>query len=120
MDTKKKDLTGSETETRKVSRRNFIKVGSTVAAVAAAVPLEPLFGGKESVAEASVVDYKSGARATASSDYRKSTAQAEKIDVGVQPDNGDASRFTDFSGSYSKALLHTTPSVCRMPPPGSA
>jgi hypothetical protein len=33
MDTEKKDLTCSETETRKVSRRNFIKVGSTVAVV---------------------------------------------------------------------------------------
>jgi hypothetical protein len=38
--------------------------------------------------------------------YRKNMAQAQKINVGVQPDNGDASRFTDFSGSYSKALLH--------------
>src|SRR5438046_9666691 len=33
-------------------------------------------------------------------------AQGEKINVGTQPDNGDSARFTDFSCSYSKALLH--------------
>jgi hypothetical protein len=33
-------------------------------------------------------------------------AQAEKINVGPQPDNGDTARFADFSGSYSKALSH--------------
>jgi hypothetical protein len=35
-----------------------------------------------------------------------STAQAENINVGVRPDNGDATRFADFSGNYSKALVH--------------
>src|SRR3989441_3625200 len=106
MDKEKKHLTGSETETGKVSRRNFVKGAATVAAVAAVVPLEPLLGGRESIAEASVVPYGSGARATASFNYRTNTATAENIDVGVQPDNGDATTFTDFSGSYSKALLH--------------
>src|SRR5262249_28922201 len=38
--------------------------------------------------------------------YRVSIAQAEKINVGRQPDNGDIARFTDFSGNYSKALPH--------------
>jgi hypothetical protein len=33
-------------------------------------------------------------------------AQAQKINVGGQEDNGDTARFTDFSCSYSKALLH--------------
>ena len=106
MDTEKKDLTASQTEKWKVNRRSFVKGAATVAAVAAAVPLEPLLGGKGSVAEAAVVDYNSGARANASFDYRVATAQAEKIDVGEQPDNGDEDRYTDFSGLYSKALLH--------------
>jgi hypothetical protein len=91
------------------TRRKFLGQASaaTAAALAAgAIGLKPLLGGKESVAEASVVDYNSSTRAAASFNYRTSTAQAENIDVGVQPDNGDASRFTDFSGSYSKALLH--------------
>ena len=91
------------------SRRSFLgKVGGVAALAAAAgsIPLEPLLGGKSSVAEASVVPYDSAARAAASFNYRKNTATAEDINVGVQPDNGDATRFTDFSGSYSKPLLH--------------
>ncbi|HLA10830.1 MAG TPA: vanadium-dependent haloperoxidase [Pyrinomonadaceae bacterium] len=96
----------SEARTRRVSRRNFVKGAATIATVAASVPLQPLLGEKESVAEASVIDYNSSLRANASFNYRKSMAQAEKINIGAQPDNGDAARFTDFSSSYSKALLH--------------
>src|SRR5437764_15343529 len=96
----KEDLIGSASETDKVSRRNFVKGAATIVAVAAAVPLEPLLGGKASVAEASVVNYESTGRASDSFDHRTSPAQAENLNVGVQPDNGDASRFTDCSGSY--------------------
>jgi hypothetical protein len=106
MAKKPADLTRSEAETRKVSRRTFVKGAATIATVVAAVPLEPLFGGKKSVAEASVVDYHSAHRANDSFNYRKSMAQAQKINIGGQPDNGDTARFTDFSCSYSKALLH--------------
>src|SRR5208282_5470960 len=91
------------------SRRSFLGKAGGVAAVAAAtgyIPLEPLLGGKHSVAEASVIPYSSVRREDASFDYRTDTARAERIDVGEQPDNGDAARFTDFSGNYSKALLH--------------
>src|SRR5262249_14567637 len=45
-------------------------------------------------------------RMNACFNYRKNTAIDERINVGPQPDNGDTARFTDFSGSYSKALLH--------------
>src|SRR5713101_507848 len=92
-----------------LTRRSFLgKAGglATVAMAAGAIPLEPLLGGKHSVADASVVSYDSAARATASFNYRTTTATAEDINVGVQPDNGDATTFTDFSGSYSKALRH--------------
>ena len=105
MDTEK-GLTRSRTEKMNVSRRNFVKGAATLTAAAAAVPLKPLLGGKDSLAEASVVPYGFAARAAASFSYRTNTAQAENIDVGVQPDNGDAAAFTDFSGSYSKALSH--------------
>ena len=91
------------------SRRKFLGnvSGVAVAAVTAgAIGLEPLLGGKESVADASVVPYGSEGRVDKSFNYRLSTARVEKIDVGQQPDNGDATRFTDFSGSYSKASLH--------------
>ncbi|MGH9927760.1 MAG: vanadium-dependent haloperoxidase [Pyrinomonadaceae bacterium] len=106
MDNEKKDPTDSQTEKGKVNRRTFVKGAATVAAVAAAVPLEPLLGGEGSVAQGAVVDYNSALRANASFEYRKSTAQDEKIDVGEQPDNGDEDRYSDFSGVYSKALLH--------------
>jgi hypothetical protein len=91
------------------SRRKFLGnvSGVAVAALTAgAIGLEPLLGGKESVADASVVPYSSEGREDKSFNYRVRTANAEKIDVGQQPDNGDATRFTDFSGSYSKASLH--------------
>ncbi|MGA7919164.1 MAG: vanadium-dependent haloperoxidase [Candidatus Acidiferrales bacterium] len=81
--------------------------GIAVAAVTAgAIGLEPMLGGNESVADASVVPYNSEGREDKCFNYRVRTANAEKIDVGQQPDNGDARRFTDFSGSYSKASLH--------------
>ncbi len=94
---------------RSESRRKFLGGVSGIAAAAAtvgAIGLEPLFGGKESVAEASVVTYDSAARAIASFNYRTNKATAEDINVGEQLDNGDATTFTDFSGSYSKALSH--------------
>lgn len=92
-----------------LSRRNFVKGAATIAAAAATVPLEPSLGEKESVAEAAT-----GGNGTSNAanrmndcfDYRKNTALAERINVGPQPDNGDSARFTDFSGSYSKALPH--------------
>jgi len=96
---------GSKTEARAISRRIFVG-GGAVAAAVAAIPLEPLIGGKQAAAEASVVSYNSRSRAEASFDYRTAMARAERIEVGEQADNGDAARFTDFSGSYSKGLMH--------------
>jgi len=95
------------------SRRNFMKGAATIAAVAVAAPLEPMLGSKGSVAQAAPIASGNGApnstaanRANDCFNYRKNMALAQKVNVGAQPDNGDASRFTDFSGSYSKALLH--------------
>src|SRR5262245_1183075 len=79
---------------------------ATLAAAATNISIEPLLGGKESVAEAATGNSGSSNRANDSFTYRITTAQAEKINIGSQSDNGDTSRFTDFSGSYSKALLH--------------
>jgi hypothetical protein len=91
------------------SRRSFFRkmgVGSAAAVALAAVPLEPLISGKKGEAEASVVPYRSRARANASYQYRENTAASEFIDIGELPDNGDAARFSDFSGSWSKCLPH--------------
>ncbi len=91
------------------SRRSFFKrmgVGSAAAVALAAVPLEPLISGKQGEAEASVVSYNSRRRANSSYLYRENTAENEYIDIGELPDNGDARRFSDFSGSWSKCLPH--------------
>ncbi len=91
------------------SRRSFlgkVGVGGAAAVALAAVPLEPLIEGKHGEAEASVVDYRSNNRANDSWNYRKSTAQNEKIDVGELPDNGDLHRYSDYSGIWTKCLQH--------------
>jgi hypothetical protein len=102
----KRDLARSQRDELNLSRRSFVRGAATVAGAAAALPLRPLFGGADSLVQASVVPYGSAARAAASLNYRTSTAQSENIDVGTQPDNGDAAVFTDFSSSYSKGLAH--------------
>lgn len=40
--------------------------------------------------------------------YRRNMALIQRVDVGPQPDNGDMGAYADFSGSYSKALLHSS------------
>jgi len=99
----------TETKTSNTGRREFLsKLGraALLGSAAGSIGVEPFINSKMSAAEASVVDYDSANRADASFNYRRRTAQTQRVDVGVQPDNGDATRFTDFSGSYSKALLH--------------
>jgi hypothetical protein len=99
----------TDTKPKGPNRRQFLGGVSGVAAAAAtlgAIGLEPVVGGKESAAEASVVCYSVDRRADASLRYRVETAKAEDINVPEQPDNGDSKRFTDFSGNYSKALAH--------------
>jgi len=91
------------------SRRSFMGkmgIGSAAAVALAAVPLEPLLEGKRGQAAASVVQYNSAARAQASYNYRAQTAQNDYLNIGELPDNGDAARFTDHSGSWSKCLPH--------------
>jgi hypothetical protein len=89
------------------SRRSFLgTAGGATAALAVGLPLQPLIEGKGGQAEASVVSYRSPNRTNNSFQYRRNTAQSEKINVGVLPDNGDASRFTDYSGNWSKTLKH--------------
>jgi hypothetical protein len=94
---------------RAPSRRQFLGRVSGIATAAAsvgAIGLQSLLGGKESVANASVVPDNPGSREEASFAYRTDAATSERVSVGQPPDNGDINRFTDFSGSYSKALKH--------------
>ncbi|HEV7892413.1 MAG TPA: vanadium-dependent haloperoxidase [Pyrinomonadaceae bacterium] len=101
-------------------RRKFLgQAGAATAAAlaAGAIGLSPALGGKGSIAAAASQENghgdgdgngngKSARRANDCFDYRKKTAQDEKVNVGFQPDNGDPARFTDFSCSYSKGLPH--------------
>jgi hypothetical protein len=91
----------SPTDPAATSRRSFlgkVGVGGAAAVALAAIPFK---------AEASVVPYSSRSRAAASYGYRAETAENEDINIGELPDNGDAERFSDFSGSWSKCLPHT-------------
>ncbi len=106
MSKEKKDPIVSTTAKSGISRRSFVRGAATVAAVTAAVPLKPLFGGPGSTAEASTIPYESNKRTNDSFIYRRNTALANKINIGVLPDNGDRAKFTDFSALYSKALRH--------------
>ena len=89
-----------------VSRRSFVKSAATVAALAAAVPFEPILRGKASVAEAASVNSNSANRMNDCFNYRKNMALSQRVNGGPQSGNGDAAQFADFSGCYSKALMH--------------
>jgi hypothetical protein len=106
MDKPKKNPNGSKTQKSKISRRNFVKGAATVAAVTATVPLTPLLDGQGSIVEASTINYEANKRTNDSFIYRRNTAQANKINVGELPDNGDRTRYNDFSALHSKALRH--------------
>jgi len=91
------------------SRRQFIgRLGKTaaVAAAAAAMGSAPFLGGKESTVEAAAGNSDAPGRMNNCFNYRKNMALAQRVNVGVQTDNGDTERFSDFSGNYTKALRH--------------
>jgi len=102
--------TGSTPDSTGVSdRRQFLsKVGKTAVAAATvgAIGAKPFFGGADSTAQASIMPYVSNLRAQAAFQYRMDMALANKVFVRPQADNGDAARYADYSGLYSKALLH--------------
>jgi hypothetical protein len=106
MQKKEKDPINSTTKKSSLSRRNFVKGAATVAAVSATIPLQPLLGGEGSTAEASAIPYQANKRTNDSFIYRRNTAIANKINIGVLPDNNDRAAFNDFSALYSKALPH--------------
>jgi hypothetical protein len=95
-----------------ISRRSFLtRVGSVATAAAttgALVTLEPLFGGKESVAEAAEIGPLDDiARADASYNYRVAIATAERANPIVShPDNGDEALYADKGATFSKTLVH--------------
>lgn len=89
---------------------NGVSEGSGVAnaatAAAPATAVEPLSLGNDSRAEAPFRRCKDSTRAGRSLDYRKDAAEAEYINLGIPPNNGDEARFTDHSATWTKSLLH--------------
>src|SRR5262245_41498569 len=106
MEKSKPDPIVLKTKKSAISRRNFVRCAATIGAVTATVPLESLLGGQGSVVKASTIDYQPNKRTNDSFIYRRNTAIANKVNIGEVPVNGDRAAFTDFSGVYSKALLH--------------
>jgi hypothetical protein len=110
MQRNEKEATGPRPQrTPKVTRRGLAQKALGLAAVA--LPLKPLLAANVEVAGTNFTSNPSSTsssrkRAVASFQYRSSVARNEAVDVGAQPDNGDLRRFSDFSGNYSKALLH--------------
>jgi hypothetical protein len=87
-----------------VSRRKFFGNLGKATVTVAAIGTVPFAGSKASGIEAA--DNAVPGRMNDCFNYRKNAALAQRINVGVQSDNGDIARFTDFSGNYSKALRH--------------
>ena len=95
-------------ESAGVSRRRFIgSLGAAVGALGAA----PLVGGTQSTAAAAPVAAANGnggapGRMNSCFAYRRDAALASRVNVGTQAGNGDVARYSDYSGMYSKGLLH--------------
>jgi hypothetical protein len=95
-----------------ISRRSFLtRVGgvATVAATAGAfTTLEPLLGGKESVAEAAEIGpLDDTSRADASYNYRVAIATAERANpIVAHPCNGDEALYADKCATFTKTLVH--------------
>ena len=88
------------------SRRQFIgSLGRTAAGAAAIAASVPFINEKAGSVEAAGNSDAPG-RMNDCFNYRKNAALAMRVNVGPQKDNGDAARFTDFSGNFSKALPH--------------
>jgi hypothetical protein len=92
-------------ESEGVSRRKFIgSLGAAVGAIGAV----PLVGGSDALAApvAAAKGSEGPGRMNECFAYRRDAAIGSRVNVGVQTGNGDQSRYADYSGIYSKGLLH--------------
>ena len=93
------------------SRRKFLGTVSSVAVAAAtvgAIGLEPLLGGKHSIARAEQNGSLTGAaRAEESQEIRINAANHERaVHIPNHPTNGDQNRYADQANTYTKCLPH--------------
>jgi len=95
-------------ESEGVSRRRFIgSLGATAAGAVALGALAPA-ADKSASASAQKAPGNSGppGRMNDCFAYRRDAAIASRINIGAQSGNGDLARYSDYSGIYSKGLLH--------------
>jgi hypothetical protein len=93
------------------SRRKFlgnVSGAAVAAATVAAIGLEPLLGGKHSIARAEQNGGLTGAaRAEESQEIRINAANHERaVRIPNHPTNGDQNRYADKANTYSKGLPH--------------
>ncbi len=96
---------------RSESRRRFlgnIRGAAVAAATVGAIGLEPLLGGKHSIARAEQNGSLTGAaRADESQEIRINAANGErKVHIPNRPTNGDQNRYADQANTYTKGLPH--------------
>jgi hypothetical protein len=111
MKTNERDETQNPSQIESSTRRQFLgRMGRTAAGVAAVatVGITPFLGEKGSTVEAATGNSEVPGRMNDCFNYRKNAALSMRVNVGTQKDNGDAVRFSDFSGNYSKGLAHTS------------
>ena len=89
------------------SRRRFLgTLGKTAAGAAAVSVAAPFLSGKAGTVEAAAGNSDAPGRMNDCFTYRRDAAIAGRVNVGAQSGNGDLARYTDYSGMYSKGLLH--------------
>ena len=107
MKNHRKEESQNKIQPDKNGRRRFLgSLGKTAAGAAAIAAASPFLSGKAGTAEASSGNSDVPGRMNDCFNYRKNAAIAMRVNVGTQQDNGDAARFTDFSGNFSKTLPH--------------
>ena len=102
MKTKNKEDLRKNSQPETNSRRRFL---GSIAGAAAAAAASPFLSGKAGTAEAAGSSDAPG-RMNDCFNYRREAAIAGRVNVGPQSGNGDLARYADFSGMYSKGLLH--------------
>lgn len=106
MKTNSKEDLNKDSQPETNSRRRFLgKLGRTAAGAAAVSVAAPFLSGKAGTVEAAGNSDSPG-RMNDCFAYRRDAAITSRINIGPQSGNGDLARYTDFSGMYSKGLLH--------------
>lgn len=106
MKTKTTEVLQKDSQPEANSRRRFLgSLGKTAAGAAAIAAATPFINGKAGTAEAAG-NSDVPARMNNCFAYRRDAAIASRVNLGPQVGNGDLAKYSDYSGMYSKGLLH--------------